>query len=366
MIEQTKKLGIKEIARRAGVSIGTVDRVLHNRGEVKKETHDKIIQIINELGYTPNPLAQALSLRKTANIAIIIPNSSDNNPYWQKPVEGIAIAQKELSAYNVTFNTFYFNATKQESFISAINQVIKAAPDGVLICPAFKNPAIQFFAQLDAVNIPYVFVDININDTNSIGYFGQDAFQSGVIAAKLMCQNIDFNSTIIIVKQSAHKIFSDHIESRINGFCSVLDTYSICAKIVEIDLSYEYEPQNTMQQYFIGKKLNIFVPNSRAFVLADLIEKLGVNYCNIIGYDLIDENVKHLKNGTINYLLNQRPDEQSYKAIMRLFNYVLGRKATEQKNNFSPIDIIIKENVDYYRKSLMDKNLYTNTNNSIL
>jgi len=356
MAKYGKKLGIKEIAQKAGVSIGTVDRVLHNRGEVKKETNEKIMRIINELGYTPNPMAQALSLRKSANIAIIIPNSSDNNPYWQKPVEGINIAQKELSAYNATFNQFYFNATNQDSFCEAIDKASHSNPDGVLICPAFKEPATIFFKQLDEKNIPYIFIDINIKDTNSIGYFGQDAFQSGIIAAKLMKQYIKNNSTIIIAKQSAGKIFSDHIESRIRGFCRSLDTYNnINIKISEIDLSDSNEPHKTMSQYFKNDTLNIFIPNSRAFVLADIIEKSGINDCNIIGYDLLNENVAHLKKGTIKYLLNQRPDEQSYKAIIKLFNYVLGRKDNSLKNNYSPIDIIIKENVDYYRKSLMDK-----------
>ncbi len=49
-----------EIAKRAGVSIGTVDRVLHNRGRVSEETRQRINAIISEEGYQPNPLARHL------------------------------------------------------------------------------------------------------------------------------------------------------------------------------------------------------------------------------------------------------------------------------------------------------------------
>lgn len=351
MSESKKKIGIKEIAHRAGVSIGTVDRVLHNRGEVKKETHQKVMAIVNELGYTPNLMAQALSSKKKMTFAVIIPNSSDNNPYWQKHVDGIDIAQNEFNIYNASFVKYFFNATNEQSFCTALDSVLASPPDGVLLCPVFKQSSIRFIDNLNHLQIPYIFVDINIKNTNSIGYFGQDAYQSGIIAAQLIRQNLKSNS-IIIVKQSANKIFSDHIEMRINGFKqSFNNNRSIKITTVEIDLTDINEPQKTLHPIITCENCNIFVPNSRAFVLANYIESLGLKNTNIVGYDLLNENVEHLKKGNIKYLLNQRPDEQSYKAITRLVNYCMGRKEITQTNNYSPIDIIIKENVDYYQKS---------------
>ena len=95
-----KKIGVKDIAAKAEVSIGTVDRVLHNRGEVKEETRKRVMDIVIELGYKPNLLAKSLSSKKTTRIAIIIPDSSDNNPYWEKPIQGIKMAAEELENYN--------------------------------------------------------------------------------------------------------------------------------------------------------------------------------------------------------------------------------------------------------------------------
>ena len=56
-----KQVRIKDIAIRAGVSAGTVDRVLHNRGEVKSKTKELILKIAKELDYKPNVAAQKLS-----------------------------------------------------------------------------------------------------------------------------------------------------------------------------------------------------------------------------------------------------------------------------------------------------------------
>ena len=56
---------MKQIAELAGVSRGTVDRVLNNRGEVNQETAKRILDIANSLNYVPNKTAKLLSVRKT-------------------------------------------------------------------------------------------------------------------------------------------------------------------------------------------------------------------------------------------------------------------------------------------------------------
>lgn len=55
---------IKEIANKVGVSIGTVDRALHNRGRVSEETKAKILTAMKELDYHPNDVAQKLTVNK--------------------------------------------------------------------------------------------------------------------------------------------------------------------------------------------------------------------------------------------------------------------------------------------------------------
>jgi LacI family transcriptional regulator len=64
MTTKSSKIRIKDIAEKAGVSIGTVDRVLHNRGDVRSETREKILQIVKEMGYTPNLFCQITCIKK--------------------------------------------------------------------------------------------------------------------------------------------------------------------------------------------------------------------------------------------------------------------------------------------------------------
>ena len=75
-----KRVRIKDIAEEAGVSIGTVDRVLHDRGEVNKETKEKILDLVEKLNYTPNLVAKSLSLKKALRIALLLPYGGKVNP----------------------------------------------------------------------------------------------------------------------------------------------------------------------------------------------------------------------------------------------------------------------------------------------
>ena len=83
--KRNKKLTIKEIADLAHVSKGTVSRVINNNPGVGDETRKRIKQLIKELGYQPNAIAQSLASQKTGNIGFLIPHEAEyylSNSYW--------------------------------------------------------------------------------------------------------------------------------------------------------------------------------------------------------------------------------------------------------------------------------------------
>lgn len=349
-----KRVGVKDIAEKSGVSIGTVDRVLHNRGEVKEETREKVMAIVKELGYTPNVLARSLSTKKTTRIAIVIPDSSDNNPYWEKPVIGIKKATDELASFNIEIIYEYFDASSEKSFKEVLEGVCDLKPDGIVLNPVFKSISLHYISAFNARKIPYVFIDINIKGVGKLGYFGQDAEQSGFVAAKIMDFSIPQDSNVLIVKQSNKKVFSQHIESRIVGFLKYFTdkkSKSITKFVtLEIDLLDRNEPELSLTKLFdsVESFAGIFVPNSRVFKVAEFIEKQKNEKPILVGFDLVDKNIQHLEKGNISYLLSQKPEEQAYKAIMALFDNLIAEKEVK-KTNYSPIDIIIKENIEYYK-----------------
>lgn len=94
---------IRDVARHAGVGVGTVSRVLNSSPSVSQATRQRVLAVIEELDFEPNPIARRLSLGKTLNIAVIVPFFT--RPLFVERLRGIeyALAQSEydLVLYNV-------------------------------------------------------------------------------------------------------------------------------------------------------------------------------------------------------------------------------------------------------------------------
>ena len=95
---------IKMIAERAGVSIGTVDRVLHDRPYVKAEVRERVLQVLEELDYHPNRMASALATSGTPrHLALVQPEWEKG--YVQDEMEaGVTRFLEEYRDYNVTLD----------------------------------------------------------------------------------------------------------------------------------------------------------------------------------------------------------------------------------------------------------------------
>ena len=81
------KFNIKDVARKAGVSISTVSRVVNNSKPVKPKTKDKVLEAIEELGYRPNAIARSLKIKHTKSIGIMTPDIA--NQFYPEVVRGI-------------------------------------------------------------------------------------------------------------------------------------------------------------------------------------------------------------------------------------------------------------------------------------
>lgn len=355
MIEiQENKTRIKDIAEKAKVSVGTVDRVIHDRGEVAKETRKQVLSIIEEFGYTPNILAKSLASKKQYQIATLIPEYKSDNPYWQMPGFGIEKAYQEIKNFNASVKLFTFDLNRESTFVKSFKEILRSQPDGIVFSPLFYDSSYDFIKKCDEKNIPYIFIDVNLEGCNNMAYFGQNTFQSGYLAAKLMDYGIHENSEILVLKLANEEVISHHLKTREKGFLSYFSDSEMKKKIkltsLEISIKSIQKFNLKLEEIFNNKKniKGIFVTNSRVYKIAKYIYDNGIKDVLLSGYDLIDKNIEYLEKGSINFLIGQKPEEQGYKSIQALFNYFIYNKEAD-KMNYSPIDIIMKENIDYYK-----------------
>jgi len=349
-------LTIKEIARIAGVSPGTVDRVIHNRAEVSEDTHSRIMKIIEEFGYQPNLLARSLASKKTFRIAFIRPKHTKSNPYWLQSAEGIKKAVAEFGPFGFKLLNFEFDSTNEQSFKETTKQVLEHNPDGVILVPFFTKESHLFLDECEKLDIPYCFLDSRLKDRNYLSFVGQDGFQSGYVAAKLMNYMLPDPAKILIVNISSSFGNTNMLFQRVQGFRRFFES-DPKHKMIEI-FQREIPDSSDPHQINFDKGIieesgiqGVYIPNSRSYIVAQLLEKHHLTNLPVIGYDLIPQNIKLLQHQYIDFLIGQRPQKQAFKVVSILFEHLVLKKEVT-KDNFSPIDIITRENLDYYTKSL--------------
>jgi len=351
-MDNKKNIRISDIARLAGVSVGTVDRILHNRGRVSKEKRACVERVLKEVNYKPNLMARSLAMKKTINIIALIP-SFKTGEYWEDINRGISCAETELNLYNVRIERILFNQYDELSFNKAVDTLLKKEFQGILIGTLFGEPVVRLSLELDNRKIPYVYVDSNIVGQNCLAYFGTNSYDGGYIAAKLLMEKIPENSDILISRIMREcKNCSTQICNREKGFIDYLTKCDYQGQIYYCDLSIDDPLYNTqvLDEIFnsTGKYIRGAVLfNSVCYVLADYLSRHKEKQIKLVGYDLLARNIEHLLEGNIVNLIAQRPEMQGYNGIKALAKYLVTGECVS-KVNYMPIDILISENIQYY------------------
>lgn len=340
---------IKQIAEKAGVSIGTVDRVIHGRGRVAPETEAVIKKVIDELGYEPNLFARTLKLGQTFNFGIVMPADNQDGGYWSKPHSGMVKALDELKQQFVSAEFFTYDRYAKQPISAFRDQLNENGFDGLLIAPILTEPMTDLIQNLPA-EMPYVFFDSDLPDLNPLSVIMQDAAQSGRLAAELMLKVLRGSGPVVAVK-----IVPDdyHLTARINGFLSYMK--SDAEHLVfsyEADLGCDAECIRTLIKGLKNEHPDlqgIFMPNALTYQVAEALETTSFKQKPILlGYDLIDSNAEWLENGVIDFIISQRPEMQGYQGIYTLYRHA-ALKENVDKHVTMPLDIITKENMRYHQ-----------------
>ncbi len=351
MKESDKKYRIKDIALLAGVSEGTVDRVLHNRGEVSQKSKEAILKVLEEINYSPNLLARSLASKKHYNFICLIP-SFQPGEYWELIENGFRQAGKDFLQYNIHIDIRYFNQFDNNSFKLLTNDIIGRQPDAVIIAPIFRDETLVLTQMLQAVEIPFSYIDSIIEDSGFTTYYGQNSFQSGYVAAKLLVNDLPEHSKVLILRTKRQGSMSNQTSSRYEGFMAYLHEHkALSIQFVHAEISSTEDSSNLENIKNIFKEnpeINAAITfNSKVYRLANYLKQLNYHSIRLIGYDLLKKNVEYLKQDVISYLIAQSPGKQAYFTVRDLCNKLI-LKQEVNKINFVPVDILIKENINDY------------------
>ncbi|HAH24264.1 MAG TPA: transcriptional regulator [Prolixibacteraceae bacterium] len=299
-------------------------------------------------------LASTLASKKTFSFAVFIPEPISVEAYWNKPLVGVRKAFKEVHQYGVNIHIYLFKQSDSQTFIDEAELILQSKPDGVVLAPFFSRESKLFIEELQKREIPYVFIDSNLKDSEKLSYIGQDSYQSGMLAAKLLDYSLAENASILILHFAKEMDNLNHLVQREKGFYEYFKTNDPQGKrkLITLEIAdpasnlFTEKMENTLDNNLAVK--GIFVTNSQVYHLAKFLEQSKRSGIRVIGHDLISENMAYLKKGSVDFLICQRPEEQGYNSVFALFDHIVLKKPVK-RDNYTSIDIITKENLDYYK-----------------
>lgn len=336
---------MKEIAELAGVSRGTVDRVLNHRGIVNENTEKKVLEIARLLEYQPNKAGKALAAqKKKLQIGVILFGSE--NPFFDEVMEGMYKKLEELSIYGCSILEKRISFTL-EAQLQAIDEMVGHGVSGLILSP-YNDPAIQKkIDELSASEIPCVTVNTDIPHSKRIAYVGSDYYKCGRTAAGLLGLITSGNATVGIVTGS-HKVLCH--EERIEGFL-----HHIAEKYPKIKVSSIVENEDDEYVSFnVVRKLLKQNPEINALYFTAAGVRGGCQaitnakpavQVNVISFDAVESTRAMMREGLITATITQQPLLQGADSLTILVDFLLTRSYPDKELNYMDLSIIIEENL---------------------
>lgn len=339
-----KKIRIRDIASIAEVSIGTVDRVLHQRGKVSDKALQRVNAALKELNYKPNPMARSLKNNKVHSICVLVPDPN-KDLYWLPCQQGIVSVIKEYEAFDLDITVAYFDPEAPDTLVHEGEVLIDRFPDAFLFVPLFEQESDILLKKLFNRNIrSATFNSLPKKHVNH--HVGQDLHRSGRVGAKLISSFLAADSNIGIIHMDEAFGNAIHMQQKEKGFRSYFEGTEIKANIYTKTLDSDAmgdDLSSFKETYDIDA---FFVTNSKAYKVAHTLEVMDKN-AFVIGYDLLPRNIDYLESGKIQFLIHQAPRLQASRSLKHLAELLLFGKHTPTKE-FLPIEIINSENLMCY------------------
>lgn len=349
-MEGDSKITINDVARAAGVSKGTVDRVLHNRGEVSARSKARVLEVIERLGFKPNVYASLLASRKVRRIVCLIPEYHPGE-FWELTEKGIAAGKENAAKYGVTVEDVRYDQYDMESFQNACARTLEEDPVGVVLAPMFRNETLKFVKELSSRGIYYVYIDSKLEEDGYLAYFGMPMYQSGYLCADILTMGAPVPSVNIIRVARDKKGLSDPTLTRRTGFVDYINEHFPDCEIRNVfidpkDRGSRFEVLDRMFDESPSEHLVMF--NSRIHLVADYLRERNVRSCRVVGFDVLGKNLAALRDGYVQALIAQHSDQQASAAIDSIVEVALLHRSLTKRDNFTQMDILNRYNCDYY------------------
>ena len=354
-------VGIKDIARALGISIGTVDRALHDKPGVSPATRARVLDMAETLAYRPNLAARYLKSKKQLRIAVHLPRRIAS--FWDSLREGIRESAAPFApALHVDFRTY---PNLGEGDVPLFEEALRDGINGLIIAPgnpALLTPCLRKAARL---NIPVVCVVTDAPEGLRLTSVSADPFTVGAVAGELMARFLPDGGQVAFF--TGWLATQDHAE-KLRGFTSSLGStgtaHIALDPVVEAHDDEREGHRRTLSVLRAHPRLNgIYISTVNSLPVLRAAEHEGrLSALTVVTTDLFPELVEWIRAGKVAAIPPApetdpelvewpRPVSQGRLALQALYQFLLNGTRPPSRLRVVP-HLVMRSNLDLFLERL--------------
>ncbi|MEM8878641.1 MAG: LacI family DNA-binding transcriptional regulator [Pseudomonadota bacterium] len=344
-LETTAKPTTRDLAREAGVSIATVDRVLNGRSGVRRQTIERVNKAVEELGFVRDISAANLARRRSYRFLFVLPAAPGQ--FQSELLNRIDEANKAFLSERVHVETVYVVENDAHAIASTLDDVDPEQTDGIAIMAPASPQVRDAIERLTRNGINVVSLISRQVNSDEAHFVGIDNVAAGRTAARLMgwfSQGRD--GDILVVCDTMNSI--DTLERRY-GFDEIINAdFSALRVLPSVECYSESDRTRVVLRNVIDRHpdvLGVYVAVSEAERVVPALADINTDKSlKIIAHERTPFTEAALEAGRISAVIAQNPGHVVRSALRVLRAWIDGRE-TIQSQEAIRIEILIAENL---------------------
>jgi LacI family transcriptional regulator len=344
-----RRVGIKDIARALGVSIGTVDRALHDKPGINAETRARVLATAETLGYRPNLAARHLKSGTSVAIAVHLPQEIAQ--FWDALETGIREAASPFEpTLHVAFSRYPRygegdTALFESSLAAGVNGLIVAPGDPVALAPWIRRAVAQGAAVACVVT--------DAPSTDRLTSVSADPATVGGVAGELLARFLPAGGDVAFI--TGWLGTQDHAD-KLRGFDHSVHTLSACLRLASVveahdDEKLAYRQTLDLLSRHAGLK-GVYVSTVNSLPVLHALQDAGrLGSVMVVATDLFPGLVPWIRGGAVAATLYQRPLTQGRVAVHALYRYLLDGTRPPARIKVMP-HVVMRSNLDLVLEKL--------------
>ena len=341
--------GIHLIAELADVSIGTVDRALHGRPGINEATRQRILRIAEQISYTPNLAARALSVSKaTARIGVCIPR--EIHFFYDQLWSGVLDEARSVAPLGIQFVNQPVHALG-EADTEAFIELVESGVNGIVLTAGNPKGLKPLIDDAEEKGIRVVCVSTDAPESRRSSIVCVEPWLNGRLAGELMGKFVPPGSKVAVV---AGMLSAEDHRQKTAGFSDAFPSHCPGGQIASVIEGHEDEDESFQKTFDLLGRVptlaGLYVNTVNCLPVCRALGARGLaGKTKLITTDLFAEMSPYFEKGTITASIYQQPHRQGQLAV-RLMADHLSSKALFPPTVYLSPGVVMSSNLHLFRE----------------